>query len=190
MRLMSKMLFLAAASTVAIGCGSEDSMCGDGGCPDGAVTAGDVGTTADVAMQWGLSPGKNDFNITAIGKVEDGCGIMPAMAVGMSRPVTYTMTPAPATVAIGDPTGSPPQPSLGQGPIAGNMATLSRMNREGEANATCFWTQKTDAILTLIGHDEFTYDVTYMQSGIAAGCTPKPATDPCTSKWQFTFKKK
>jgi hypothetical protein len=141
-------------------------------------------------MQWGLSSGTNDFNITGVSKVEDGCGIGPAVFVGMSRPVTYTPTPAPATVSIGAPTGSPPQPSLGTGTIAGNMATLMRMNREGEANATCFWTQTTTGMLTLIGHDEFTYDVTYTQSGIAPACTPKPATDPCTSKWQFTFKKK
>jgi hypothetical protein len=141
-------------------------------------------------MQWGLSPGKNDFNVIAVANIMDGCGIMPAALVGMSRPVTYTMTPAPATVAIGDPTGSPPQPSLGEGPIAGNMATLARNNREGEAGAACFWNQKVDGILTLINHDQFTYDVTVTQSGIAAACSPKPATDPCTSKWQWTFKKK
>jgi hypothetical protein len=190
MRLMSKMLVLAAASTVALGCGDTDSECGDGGCPDGSVTTSDAIATSDTAMQWGLSPGTNDFNVTSVAKIEtDGCGIGPAALVGMSRPVTYSMA-TPATVSIGTMTGSPPQPSLGSGPIAGNMATLSRNNREGEANATCFWTQKIDGILTLINHDEFTYDVTLTQSGIAAACSPKPATDPCTSKWQWTFKKK
>jgi hypothetical protein len=192
MKLTKMMIGLAALGALAAGCGDSDNSCGDAGCPDGSATLSDA-TTADVAMQWGLTSGTNEFNITAVSKIEDGCGIMPDKAVTTpfsSRPVTYTPTPAPATVSIGAPTGSPPQPSLGTGTIAGNMATLMRMNKEGEAGATCFWDQKTTGILTLINHDEFTYDVTYTQSGIAPACTPKPPSDPCTSKWQFTFKKK
>src|SRR5688500_12721022 len=98
MKLMSKMLVLAAASTVALGCGSEDGECGDGGCPDGSVSTSDAISASDSAMQWGLSPGMNEFNITGVSKVEDGCGIGPAVFVGMSRPVTYSMA-APATVS-------------------------------------------------------------------------------------------
>jgi hypothetical protein len=142
---------------------------------------------APPTMQWGLSPGTNEFYVTSVAKVEDGCAIIPAALVGMSRPVTYNMT-APATISIGNMTGSPPQPSLGSGPIAYNMATLTRDNREGDG--TCFWNQKINGTLLLTNHDEFTYDVTMTQSGIAAGCTPRPPTDPCTSKWQWTFKKK
>src|SRR5687768_10744669 len=155
MKLTKMMIGLAALGALAAGCGDSDDACGDAGCPDGSLSGPDGGSTGDAPMQWGLTSGTNEFNITGVSKVEDGCGIGPAVFVGMSRPVTYTPTPAPATVSIGALTGSPPQPSLGQGTIAGNMATLMRMNREGEANATCFWTQTTTGIFTLINHDEF-----------------------------------
>jgi hypothetical protein len=182
MRLMSKMMVLAAASTLAIGCGDDDSLCGDAACPDGGVTP-----ATDGPMQWGLTSGKTPFVLvgTATG-VMDGCNIGVAALTGLTFPVTYSRDLA--TIEIGDPKGSPAMPSLGKGMIAGNTATLTRDNKGGDG-VSCFWDQKDTSLLTLIGHDQFTLAVTETQSGIAAACSPKPPTDPCTSSWTWTLKK-
>lgn len=190
MKLIKRMFVLAAAGVLASGCGDDDSMCGDGGCPDGAVSTVDAGAVGDAGpdvMQWGLTEGKVEFNVTAVAKVMDGCGLMPASLVGMTRFVTFNRTTG--AIEVGDPTGSPPEPSLGKGTIGGNMATLTRDNRGGDG-MMCFWTHKLTGTILLIGHDEFNIDLSVTQSGIAPACMPKPPTDPCTSTWQWTFKKK
>lgn len=174
------------------GMGGGAGSGGTGGCgtacPDGGASSRDTGVAVDPGMQWGLTSGFNEFNVTAITNVMDGCGVMPAVLVGMSRPVTYSRDQA--TIEIGNRLGSPPQPSLGRGMISGNTATLFRDNQGNEMNATCNWHEKLIALLTLINHDEFILDVTLTQSNISAGCQPKPPTDPCTSSWRWTFKKK
>src|SRR3954467_3095522 len=130
---MRTLKWLALSLAVAgLGCGGDDKdMCGDAGCVTGAD-----GGAVDAPMQWGFSPGMNNFTVTAISGVTDGCKINPGMLVGMTLPVNY----ASPTISIGEQNGTPPMASLGSGPASGNNATLTRENDTGDA--ACKYHQK------------------------------------------------
>lgn len=176
--------FATIAAAASIGCGSSDETCGDAGCPDSAAS------TTDGPKLWGLSRGTNGFKITAVSGVTDGCmkGVSDLATLNtVPFPVTYTE--ATTIVSIGDLKGTPAQPSLGSGPVAGGMATLVRDNRTGDATAACVWSQKDTGQFTLIGDDMFTLTVTETQSMFTAGCTDVPAGGTCTSTWTWTMAK-
>ena len=193
MSLSKHLLIVTAAGALAVGCGSSDDTCGDAGCPDGSASAGDTAAPAtDGPMLWGLSRDKNNFTVTAIANVNDGCMLNVAGLVGKTLPVTYDATTM--MVSIGDPQGSPVMPSLGSGKVDANMATLTRENDSGTAGAACTWHQKDVSMLKLVFHDKFTLDVTEDETMFAAVCTgmtpPPPTGGKCTSTWQWTFEKK
>jgi hypothetical protein len=203
MKLLKQMLFLAAAGTIAAGCGDSDNSCTDAGCPDGATALRDGGADvaapiADGPMLWGLTRSvagdggglaPNQYTITGIANVKDDCAIGVAGLVGKTLPVIYEESTM--TISIGDVQGSPPGPSLGSGKVAANMATLTRDNLSGLATAACYWHQKDVSKLTLTNHDKFTLDVTEDEDTFAPGCAtttpPPPAGGKCTSTWQWTL---
>jgi hypothetical protein len=165
-------LALAVASA---SCGGDDaSMCGDGGC-----VTGDAGP-----MQWGLSSGTNQYKVTAVNVMTDGCAIDPAMVMGTTIPLTYQG----GTISLGDMKGSPAMPSLGSGPASGNTATLTRENDAGDA--TCTYHQKDVSMFELFDHDKFTLKVTETETMFSTGCgTAIPTGGMCTSNWTWTFAK-
>src|SRR4051812_25898286 len=112
MSLFKNMLIVVAAGTVAAGCGSDDNKCGDASCPDSSVVLGDAAASAgDGPMLWGLTSGTNNFTVTAVSNVNDGCMLGVAGLVNKTLPVNYTG----GMVSIGELQGSPPQASLGTG---------------------------------------------------------------------------
>jgi hypothetical protein len=171
-------------AVAALGCDTtDDKMCADGGV--GCVA--DAGApTPDAMMQWGLSPGMNNFKVTAVSGVTDGCEIKPGDVVNDTLPVNYVSP----TISIGSVMGTPPTPSLGSGPASGNKATLTGESTVGDAAATCTWKRKVKSEMELIGHDEFTLKVTEDESMFSAGCgADVPAGGMCTSTWTWTLKK-
>jgi hypothetical protein len=189
MRLFKQTLVLLTVGVAAVGCGSSESTCPDGGCADAAVAGGDTAVTGDGPMLWGLSRGMNDFSITAVANVKDDCMLGVTGLVGMSLPVSYDETTM--MISIGTLQGSPPGPSLGSGKVGANMATLTRDNLSGTAGAMCTWHQKDTATLKLFDHDKFTLDVVEDED-MFMNCTspPPPTGNKCTSTWQWTFQKK
>jgi hypothetical protein len=185
MNLIKRFILIGAVAVA--GCGSDDSTCGDGGCPDSGALGADTGTAGDTAMQWGLSDMTNNFTITKVQVTSDGCNLGPAVLMGMARPVTYNRTTA--TISIGDLKGTPPMPSWGTGMAAGNSATLTRDNTAGDG-AACTWHQKDVSLLNLFNHDKFTLDVTEDEDTFMGCTTPAPpASGKCTSVYQLTFEK-
>jgi hypothetical protein len=188
MQLIKQMLVVVVAGAAAIGCGSDDNTCGDGGCPatyDGGLT-GDGGGT----MLWGLSRGTNLYTVTAASAgASDGCMLAAGLAslVNMKREVTYDETTM--IIGVGDKKGTPAVPSFGTGKVSNNMATLTRDNQAGPS-ATCYWHQTNMGTLTLFAHDKFTVTTTETQNMFAAGCTgadAPPAGGMCTSTYTVTF---
>jgi hypothetical protein len=159
-------------------CAASASGPSDGGLPEPA----DAGKR-DGAVLWGLTSGKNAFLVTSVSAVEDGCAVVPAASVGLRYPLTYDR--ATARVGIGDMLGMPPMHSLGVGQVLGNQGTLTRYNARGDG--FCNWEERLVGRFELTGHDEFTLAVTMEKAGIAPGCMPKPPSDPCTSRWTWTF---
>src|SRR3954469_1586540 len=100
-------LALATAAVAASGCGSDDTTCGDAGCPDADV--GDAAaSTGDAGMLWGLSRGTNSFKITAVSGATDGCMIgVTDLATLNAKPFPVTYDETTMTVSIGMLTGTP-----------------------------------------------------------------------------------
>jgi hypothetical protein len=140
-------------------------------------------------MQWGLTPGASNFLITAATNVNDGCMLdvaNPTKVIGSTLPVNYDM--AAATISIGSPQGTPTMPSLGSGPIGGNMATLMRENETGDGTG-CTWHQKDVSMLVLTYHDQFSLSVTENESNFDPKCSGIPTGGMCTSSWTWMMQK-
>jgi hypothetical protein len=179
---MRTLKWLALSLAVAgLGCGGDDDkICADGG--TGCVSDAAAGT--DGPMQWGLTPGTNQYKVTAISMSTDGCMIMPGAVVGMTLPLTYEG----GKVSIGTTMGTPPQPSLGSGMASGNKATLTNDNIVGDMG--CTYSRKVTSQFELFGHDKFTLAATENEAMFSAGCgTDVPPGGVCTSTWTWTLEK-
>jgi hypothetical protein len=155
----------------------------DGGLGSGA-DAGSDGPT----MLWGLSRGTNQYRITDVANVSDGCAIDPGAVLQLTLPVTYDE--ATAVVSIGSQKGTPPMPALGSGRVGANVAMLLRENDQTTGTPVgCIYHVKTVAYFRLIYHDKFTLDATEEESLFSTGCTDVPAGGRCQSSWRWTFEK-
>jgi hypothetical protein len=156
----------------------------DGG--SGLVVDGGSRVIVDGAMLWGLSRGKNDYRVTAVANISDGCGLAVDGLVGSILPVTYDESTD--IISIGNLQGTPMMPSLGSGKVGDNLATLLRDNVDSEG-PSCSYHRRDVANLTLFGHDAFTLDITEIQSMFAAQCPTVPASGSCISRWRWTLRK-
>jgi hypothetical protein len=146
----------------------------------------DAGASDGPMSLWGLSRGMNQYRVTAVEQVSDGCALEPAAVVGMSLPVTYDDTTS--VISVGTPQGIPPMPSLGAGKVANNMAFLVRGNVMNEG-AGCSYRRNDSGVLRLFDHDKFTLHSTEGQSMFSPACTPVPVGGGCVSSWQWTLEK-
>jgi hypothetical protein len=155
----------------------------DGGLDSGA-DAGSDGPT----MLWGLSRGTNEYRITDVANVSDGCAIDPGALLQLTLPVTYNESAY--LISIGNLQGNPPMPALGSGRIGANMATLRRSNQQSTgAPVECTYDRTDVSYLRLFFHDKFTLDVTEEQAHFSIGCTNVPVGERCQSSWRWTFEK-
>jgi hypothetical protein len=185
----SKTILALLASSALLGCGSSDNTCTDAGCPDGGGSSADTGPSApDGPMLWGLSRDMNNYKVTNVTVMNDGCMLMPAALMGMAIPANYSATTN--TFSLGKDFGTPAMPAFGSGTVGANMATLTRDNQAGDPTK-CYWHQKDVSMMKLFDHDKFTLDVTETEDMFsAAGCTgmdAPPAGGMCTSTFQLTL---
>jgi len=173
-------VFAALGVTLAaVGCDSGSS-CADGGVCDGGLGgksgAGGAGGAGGAPALYGLTGGTYCFDVTGITGLVDGCGITPNVITKL--PVTYTA--ATGAVAVGR------EGSVGQGAVANNMGTLSRVGNSSDGPA-CMWSQTDTSTLTMTANNAFTISVSETESGFSATCVPAPVSDPCTSTWTWTM---
>ncbi|HEY2901727.1 MAG TPA: hypothetical protein VGL59_14185 [Polyangia bacterium] len=177
------------AGVMAVGCGSSSSDCSDGGTC--TTNTGTGGTTADAGGTGGTGPtlfgiteGTYCFDIVSIASgATDGCDLGVADQVGKALPVNYVM--ATATVTLGT------DGSLGAGPVASNMGTLTRDNMPTDPMmTTCMWHQTDTTTLVLTDTNQFTASVVETESNFSAApaCDPIPTGGTCTSTWTWTMK--
>ena len=185
---MKRIAFFVVAGVMAgLGCSSSDSVCSEAGCASPSDAAR-PDTASDGATLWGLSRGTNNYNITAVANVADGCDLGVAAAVG-SAPLPVTYNDVTNVISIGKTVGSPAGPSLGSGMVGANMAVLTREYAGGDV-AGCTWHQKDTSTLVLFDNDKFTLMVKEDESAFVS-CTnpPPPAGGTCTSTWTWTLAK-
>src|SRR3954469_6760863 len=181
-----KALFIAlafgAAATASTGCSSTSN--GDAS-TDGLTNDGGGDTSGDSMQLFGLSTGDSCFDIVSVdpGSVDvaaGGCMIGVDTLVGSALLVNYVQ--ATATVTIGK------DGSLGAGPVAKNMGTLTRDGTTSDsAMPTCTWHQTDTSNLTLTATNQFTLSVTEVENMFAAACgaANTPTGGTCTSSWTW-----
>jgi hypothetical protein len=163
-------LFAGAALLVA-GCGGDGD--GDGGTDAGVTYLLESGT----------------YIATQPTNIVDGCNVDPLNA---SNPVYGANTPYPLTnnsgaISMGNPTGTPSQPSNGSGTLVDNEVTLVRDNDVALASpSTCTFHRYVQHVITVTADNEFTSNYTRTDSNHSAGCTQ---TATCTTTWTFTMSK-
>jgi hypothetical protein len=195
MKLSRTILCFATVAASAVGCGSSDTSCPDGGCADSAVTVADGGLGSDAGgdgpMQWGLSRGTNDYNVTNVTVGDDGCMEKADLMSLVGMAVTVTYDEPTATISVGKLKGAPMQAAFGSGKVAGNNAPLTRDNQAGDP-AGCYWHQTDMGPFALFDHDKFTVDLTETLNMFATACAAAdvPMGGTCTTKFQLTFAKK
>ena len=173
----------------AAGCGSSATTCSEAGC----VSTDDGGATGDGPQLWGLSRGMNNYVVTAISDLHDGCMIGPQGAVNATPlPATYDETTRVFT--LGSTVGSPQMPSLGSGTVGTSVANMATLMRENDVMdpSGCTWRQKDVSNMQLFDHDKFTLAVREDQSMFTntAKCNPPPpSSGSCTSTWTWTLQK-
>jgi hypothetical protein len=174
------------AGVMAVGCSSSSSDCSDGGtCTTDAGSGGTQGGTGGAGPTlFGITEGTYCFDIVSIAAgASDGCDLGVASLVGQALPVNYVM--ATATVTLGT------DGSLGAGPVASNMGTLTRDNMPTDPMmTTCTWHQTDTTTLVLTDTNQFTASVVENQSTFAAApaCSSIPPGGMCTSTWTWTMK--
>jgi hypothetical protein len=168
---LGKIFCLMAAVALWQGCSSTSDN-GDAALSD-ASTAGDVPSVF-------LSRGMNNYVVTQVSGVTDGCMIHPNSLKNMTLLVNFVESTQ--TLSVGTPVGSPLVASLGTG-VVGTTGTLNRVN--DVTDGACTWHQTNVSVFTLTGGDVFTLDVTENQSNFGAQCAPPNTT--CTSTYTFTF---
>jgi hypothetical protein len=172
MRIIAGLLVAAA-----LGCGSSSPpSCADGG-----------GCGDDRQHNWGLTRGPSAYAVTSIRDVNDGCMLSPASMVD-NTPLMVDYVEATHVVSVGAMAGTPAMPALGSGTIAGNMATLTRENDNGDGTG-CTWHQKDVSMFALFDHDKFTLTVREERSMYSSACSA-PAGGACASGWTWTVEKK
>lgn len=163
---------------VVAGCDSGSSCTDAGVCPDAGLGGkSGAGGAGGAPALYGLTEGTYCFDVTGIAGLVDGCGITPNVITKL--PVTYTA--ATGAVAVGR------EGSVGQGAVANNMGTLSRVGNSSDGPA-CMWSQTDTSTLTMTANNAFTISVSETESGFSATCVPAPVSDPCSSAWTWTMK--
>jgi hypothetical protein len=145
---------------------------------------GDAATTSDTAADVPsvfLSRGMNNYVVTQVSGVTDGCAINPNSLKNMTLPVNFVESTQ--MLSVGTPNGTPLQASLGTG-VVGTTGTLNRENDTTDGT-TCVWHQKNVSNFTLTGGDVFTLEVTETESAFTAPCAAPMPT--CTSLYTLTF---
>jgi len=172
-------VFAALGVGLAIAGCDSDSSCTDAGvCPDAGLGGkSGAGGAGGATVPFGLTAGTYCFDVTGTAGIVDGCDITPGAITQL--PVTYTA--ATGVVGVGR------EGSVGQGPVANNMGTLSRVG-PSSSSATCMWQQTDTSALTMTADNAFTISVSEMESAFSATCLPAPPSDPCTSTWTWTMK--
>jgi len=187
MKLTKMMIGLAALGVMAAGCGDSDNSCGDGGCPDGAVTPGDGGGGAGGAVG-SITSGK--YKATAATIAEDGCKIDPMVVVSMMVELPVDITAG--TMKVGNPRGTPAMASLGQGPYVttGGTFKLTRMNHvKLDAPSTCEYDSEVTSTITLDAIDSFGIGVVEKQSNRTTCMIPEGVGANCSSTWSWRMVK-
>src|SRR2546423_10908936 len=132
MKTTTRLLLLSGAVARVGACGSSDNGCADGAICDGGVFTLDSGPS--------FVPTNGKYKITAYTKGSTNeCGFMFDMAVNSTDPLDWIPVAVDGTtLKIGTPKGTPLLASLGEGPIVGSMATLTRSNHvPDDAPSTC-----------------------------------------------------
>jgi hypothetical protein len=145
---------------------------------------GDAATTSDTAADVPsvfLSRGMNNYVVTQVSGVTDGCAINPNGIKNMTLLVNFVESTR--MLSVGTLVGTPLQAALGTGVVAGTTGTLNREN--DVTDGACVWHQKNVSNFTLTGGDVFTLEVTETQSAFTAPCAA--ANPTCTSLYTFTF---
>jgi hypothetical protein len=172
---------LAALALVvgSAGCGDSDSGgCGDGGCVDGGVDAG--------PPYW-PTPGR--YKVISYMEVSDGCGIDLGSLTNSSKPGDWIMIRLEGnTIAVGNDRGTPAQPSLGQGPVIGSTADLTRSNHVKNPDpSTCEYDDHVTARVTLDDPTGRTIGLSAReeQSNRSMCTEPAGVGSTCTSTWSW-----
>lgn len=169
----------------AAGCGSDDTMCGDGGCP---VTPDGGGGGGDAAAVGSITSGM--YKVTAATVASDECKIDPMVLATMMTQLPVTISGG--TMKVGNNKGEPPQASLGEGPYVTTGATfqLKRMNHvKVEAPSTCEYDSEVTSTVTLDAIDSFGLGVVEKQMNRKTCMVPADVGTNCTSTWSWRLVK-
>lgn len=184
---------VVGAAMLAAGC-SSSSDCSDGGncssdaAPGGATGSGGSGGggtdgAADAAL-FGVTPGDYCYDILSIAAgANDGCDIGVAGLVGNALLGHYDNNTGIFTLGR--------EGSLGSGPIANNMGTLTRENMPTKSEMpSCSLHQTDTTMLVLTDVNQFTASVTEVEDMFAAApaCSMIPTGGSCTSTWTWSMK--
>lgn len=146
-------------------------------------------TTGQCAAGYKLETGL--YVASAATSLNDGCQIDPNNASDPLAGDEFLVTNTSGAVSLGASdgglTGTPPQPSQGQGTLSGNTATLIRDNKV--TSGTCTFRREVTNAITLTADNKFSSKFTRRDSEHATdgGCVSVTA---CTSTWDWSLTKK